>query len=291
MMIFRNANDMRTWSREQRCAGKTIGFVPTMGAMHEGHASLMRAAAEQNDVAVVSIFVNPTQFAPNEDFDEYPRTWDADLAVAEETRMDAIYAPTGPGMYPQGYATYVAVEQLTQGLCGTSRPTFFRGVATVVTKLFTAVEPDRAYFGQKDAQQYAVIKRMTRDLDLGIEIVEMPIVREPDGMAMSSRNRYLTPEDRQRARCISQALFQARALLEAGERDAQKVTAAVREGMADVDAIDYIALVDPEEITPLEAIAGPLLLAVAARVGTTRLIDNIKFRPNASKDRKANRET
>jgi len=240
---------------------------------------------------VVSIFVNPTQFAPNEDFDQYPRTWDADLAVAEETRMDAVYAPTGQGMYPQGYATYVAVERLTQGLCGTSRPTFFRGVATVVTKLFTAVDPDRAYFGQKDAQQYAVIKRMTRDLDLGIEIVEMPIVREPDGVAMSSRNRYLTPAERQRARCISQALFSARALLEAGERDPQKVIDTVREGMAGVDEIDYIALVDPEEITPLETIAAPLLLAVAARVGTTRLIDNIKFSPNASSDPNANRET
>ena len=268
---------MRAWSREQRRQGKTIGFVPTMGALHDGHISLMKTAHGENEVAVVSIFVNPAQFAPNEDYGQYPRTWEADRRAAEEIGIDAVYMPTAQAMYPEGYATYVAVEGLAKDLCGASRPGFFRGVATVVVKLFNAVEPDRAYFGQKDAQQYAVIKRMTRDLDLGIEIVEMPIVREPDGLALSSRNTYLTPEERRRALCISRSLFQARTALEQGERDPRKLVDAVRRGMAEVDEIDYVALVDAEEITPIESVAGTILLAVAARVGATRLIDNIKY--------------
>ena len=277
MIILRSADEMRGWSREQRRAGRGIGFVPTMGALHEGHAGLMRAAAAQNDAAVVSIFVNPTQFAPHEDFGEYPRTWEADRKVCQETGTDAVYMPDAKRMYPEGYATYVNVERLTERLCGKSRPTFFRGVATVVTKLLIAVEPDRAYFGQKDAQQCAVIKRMVRDLDMGIEIVEMPIVREPDGLAMSSRNAYLSEEERRRALCISRSLFRARETLEGGERDPGKVIAEVREGIAEVDEIDYVELVDAEEITPVDGVAGTVLLAVAARVGTTRLIDNIKY--------------
>lgn len=276
MKVLRNADEMRAWSFEQKRAGKTVGFVPTMGAMHEGHASLLRASVEQNDVTVVSIFVNPAQFAPHEDLDTYPRTFDADCAMAEGIGVDAAYVPRTKEMYSEGYATYVLVGRITERLCGASRPTFFRGVATVVTKLFNAVRPDRAYFGQKDAQQAAVIRRMTRDLDFGIEIVELPIVREPDGLALSSRNRYLNAEDRQRALCLSRAVFAGQEQLEAGERDAAKIVSTVREAMADVD-IDYVELVDAEEITPVDHVEGAVLLAVAAHVGPARLIDNIKF--------------
>jgi pantoate--beta-alanine ligase len=274
--IIESPDDMRAWSFEQRCAGRTIGFVPTMGALHEGHASLMRAAARGNDAAVASIFVNPTQFAPHEDFNRYPRTFDADCRLSEEIGMQVVYAPTAASMYPEGYATYVNIERVSQGLCGRSRPVFFRGVATVVTKLFNAVLPHRAYFGQKDAQQCAVIKRMARDLDMGIEIVEMPIVREPDGLATSSRNVYLSEEERKRGLCLSRSLFHARDLLESGERDAKRILDAVRAGTSEVD-IDYVEIVDGDDFQPLERISGTVVLAVAASVGKTRLIDNIKF--------------
>ncbi len=276
MKTIRQASDMRVWSMRHKCAGKTIGFVPTMGALHGGHASLIREAVARNDFAVISIFVNPTQFAPDEDYGRYPRTFETDLELAEKIGVDVIYAPDAKTMYPEGYQTYVSVMRLTEHLCGKSRPHFFRGVTTVVAKLFIAVLPDRAYFGQKDAQQCAVIKRMTRDLDLGIEIVEMPIVRELDGMAMSSRNSYLSPSERERALCISRALHKAQAMLEAGERDGAKLTADLREEMSDVN-IDYVELVDAEEIQPVSEVRGTVLLAVAAGVGKTRLIDNIKF--------------
>ena len=276
MNVFHTADAMRAWSEAQRAAGKTIGFTPTMGALHPGHESLMRAAAAQNDVSVLSIYVNPTQFAPHEDFNQYPRTLEADSALAPRVGVNAIYAPADRAMYPEGYATYVDIERITQRLCGGSRPHFFRGVATVVTKLFNAVRPHRAYFGQKDAQQAAVIRRMTRDLDMGIEIVEMPIVREPDGLAMSSRNKYLSPGERQRALCLSRGLSRARDLLNAGERDPHTIIDTVQNAMSAVD-IDYIELVDAEDIIPLDRVRGTVLLAVAARVGETRLIDNIKF--------------
>lgn len=276
MNVFHTADAMRAWSEAQRAAGKTIGFTPTMGALHPGHESLMRAAAAQNDVSVLSIYVNPTQFAPHEDFNQYPRTLEADSALAARVGVNAIYAPADRAMYPEGYATYVDIERITQRLCGGSRPHFFRGVATVVTKLFNAVRPHRAYFGQKDAQQAAVIRRMTRDLDMGIEIVEMPIVREPDGLAMSSRNKYLSPGERQRALCLSRGLSRARELLNAGERDPHTIIDTVQNAMSAVD-IDYIELVDAEDIIPLDRVRGTVLLAVAARVGETRLIDNIKF--------------
>ncbi|MCP4644619.1 MAG: pantoate--beta-alanine ligase [bacterium] len=283
MNILQVPDEMRAWTFGQKCAHKKVGFVPTMGALHEGHASLMRQSVADNDVSVASIFVNPTQFAPTEDFGQYPRTFQADCELCEKIGIDAVYAPSAETMYAPGHATYVNVERITEGLCGASRPTFFRGVATVVTKLFNAVQPHRAYFGQKDAQQVAVLRRMARDLDMGIEIVEMPIVREPDGLAMSSRNRYLSAEDRERALCLSRGLSQARDLLEAGERDATRIVAVVREAMADVD-IDYVELVDAEEITPVESADGPVLLAVAARVGKARLIDNIKFNASAPRE-------
>lgn len=276
MRIIETADEMRAWSYARRAEGNWIGFVPTMGALHEGHASLMRASVEQNDASVLSIFVNPTQFAPHEDYNRYPRTFEADCELAERIGIDAVYAPRVERMYPPNYATYVEVERLTQGLCGRSRPTHFRGVTTVVTKLFHAVCPHRAYFGQKDAQQAAVIRRMTRDLDFGIEIVVLPIVREPDGLAMSSRNVYLSAEERARALCLSRGLSEARRLLESGERRVDAIVDAVRNAMSGVQ-IDYIELVDADEMQPVSEIRGRVLLAVAAYVGQTRLIDNIMF--------------
>lgn len=278
MIVLETADAMRTWSEEQRRTGKSIGFVPTMGALHEGHASLMRVAAMDNDVAIASIFVNPAQFAPHEDFDKYPRTWDADLKICEDCGVVAIYAPRKDAIYPPGYATYVNVEGLSEGLCGVSRPIFFRGVATVVTKLFNAVRPHRAYFGQKDAQQCAVIKRMTQDLEFGIEIVILPTVRESDGLAMSSRNRYLSAEERSRALCLSRSLFGAEQMMRDGVRDAKSIVEFVRNAMADVQ-IDYVELVDADTMQPVGRIEKPAVLAVAAFVGPARLIDNVILNP------------
>ncbi|MCC6794303.1 MAG: pantoate--beta-alanine ligase [Candidatus Hydrogenedentes bacterium] len=278
MKVLETADAMRAWSEEQRRADKSIGFVPTMGALHEGHASLMRAAAKGNDIAIASIFVNPTQFAPHEDFDKYPRTWDADLKICEDCGVVAIYAPRKDAIYPPGYATYVNVEGLSEGLCGVTRPIFFRGVATVVTKLFNAVHPHRAYFGQKDAQQCAVIRRMTLDLEFGIEIVILPTVREADGLAMSSRNRYLSAEERTRALCLSRSLFGAEQMLRDGVRDAKSIVDFVRDGMAEVQ-IDYVELVDADTMQPVEHIEKPSVLAVAAFVGPARLIDNVVLNP------------
>jgi pantoate--beta-alanine ligase len=278
MMVLDTPEAMRTWSREQRAAGKTIGLVPTMGALHEGHLSLIRASVAECDVTVASIFVNPTQFGPNEDLEAYPRTFDSDKSKCEELGIDAIYAPKPDSMYPQGYATYVEVERVSDHLCGASRPVFFRGVATVVAKLFNVVEPDRAYFGQKDAQQCAVIRRMVHDLDFGIEIVEMPIVREPDGLAMSSRNAYLSDNERSVALNISKALFAAREQLDAGERNAQTIRELITAGLAGL-TIDYVEVVDADDIQPVDRIYGPVFIAVGAWLGKTRLIDNIAFTP------------
>ncbi|HRK34696.1 MAG TPA: pantoate--beta-alanine ligase [Candidatus Hydrogenedentes bacterium] len=283
MIVLESSEAMQAWSDEQRRKGRTIGLVPTMGALHEGHASLMRAAANENDVAIASIFVNPAQFAPHEDFDKYPRTWDADLALCASCGITAIYAPSKDALYPPGYATYISVEGLSEGLCGVTRPIFFRGVATVVAKLFNAVRPHRAYFGQKDAQQCAVVKRMTQDLDFGIEIIVLPTVREADGLAMSSRNRYLNLEERARALCLSRSLFAAQASVKTGERDAATICEAVRAGMSEV-RIDYVELVDADTMQPIKRLEKPAVLAVAAFVGEARLIDNIVLNPNQSGD-------
>ena len=283
MILLETADAMRAWSRARRAEGLTIGFAPTMGALHEGHASLARAAVRECGAAVASIFVNPAQFAPNEDFDKYPRTFEADRAMLEGIGVRALYLPSARDMYPESYSTHVEVGGVSGGLCGGSRPHFFRGVATVVTKLFNAVEPDRAYFGQKDAQQCAVIRRMARDLDTGIEIVQMPIVREADGLAMSSRNRYLGPEERARALCISRSLFEAERRMRGGLRDAAAVVAGVGAGLAET-RIDYVELVDAETMRPVAAVDRPVLLAAAVWVGDTRLIDNILFTPDAPKE-------
>jgi pantoate--beta-alanine ligase len=276
MEVVRTIAGMREYAGTWRAAGHRIGLAPTMGYFHEGHLSLMRASVAECDVTVTSLFVNPTQFGPAEDLARYPRDFARDCAMAEAEDVDVMFAPELPDVYPEGFHTYVKVEEWSDRMCGQTRPIHFRGVTTVCCKLFHIVQPHRAYFGQKDAQQCGVIKRMARDLDMGIEIVEMPIVREPDGLAMSSRNAYLSPEERHRGLCLSRSLFHARDLLEAGERDARRIIDAVREVMAGVD-IDYVELVDADDFQPVEEVSGKIVLAVAAFAGKTRLIDNIKF--------------
>ncbi len=277
METITHPDEMRKWSLERKKEGKTIGFVPTMGALHEGHLSLMRASVAENDFTVVSIFVNPTQFGPNEDYETYPRSFEKDCNLCFSVGVDVIYAPSVEVMYPEDYSTYVIVEKVSEGLCGRSRPHFFRGVATVVTKLFNAVLPDRAYFGQKDAQQCVVIKRMVRDLNMGIEIIEMPIVREPDGLAMSSRNMYLTPAQRKEALCLSRGLFKVEDMIKNGERNVDVIKDILRKEMENVK-IDYIEVVDANTMEPIDKIRGEVLVAIAAWVGRARLIDNIKIK-------------
>ena len=282
MEILHTCAELRQWSRQKRLLqarndrGNTIGLVPTMGALHAGHASLIRAAASCTHVAV-SIFVNPTQFGPNEDFSRYPRTFAADCALAQAAGADVIFAPSVEELYPNGpESTFIEVPALSDRLDGKSRPGHFRGVATVVAKLFIAAEPDRAFFGQKDSAQVAVLRRMTADLRLATEIVVCPIVREPDGLALSSRNIYLSPEEREWALTLSRAVRQAQALFAAGEHRASKITQAARITFAEMPQIrvDYIALVDWDTLEPIETAAPGSLFAVAAWVGATRLIDN-----------------
>ncbi|MEJ2155098.1 MAG: pantoate--beta-alanine ligase [Desulfobacteraceae bacterium] len=265
---------------EARQSGRTIGFVPTMGYLHEGHLSLMRQARQENDLVVVSIFVNPTQFGPNEDLDTYPRDIQQDKALMIEEKVDLAYLPSTDQLYPNGYATYVEVEgPITQTLCGRSRPVFLRGVTTIVSKLFHLVMPHKAYFGQKDAQQVAVIKQMTRDLDFDIQIVACPTVRESDGLAMSSRNAYLSPQHRKDAVVISSSLSEAKATVEGGERRAAAIIRHLSERIVAVpDAvIDYVAVVDAETLADLDTLHGRTLIAVAVKLGGTRLIDNIQI--------------
>jgi len=269
-------------SRGWRSSGETVCLVPTMGALHEGHLSLVRLALENADRTVVSIFVNPTQFGPAEDFEDYPRTLDDDCRKLDALGAHAVFAPGTSAMYPASYATFVTVERLTAGLCGRSRPIHFRGVATVVAKLFNIVEPDSAVFGRKDAQQLAVIRRMVRDLDMDVDIIAGPIVREPDGLAMSSRNVYLTPEERAQAPVIHRALRDAGDLVRSGATDVGRITALVRDRIAEAPLAkpEYIEIVDPEEMTPVGRITDVSLLAVAVHFGATRLIDNILLTPS-----------
>jgi pantoate--beta-alanine ligase len=274
--IIERIEDLRRIVRRIRREDKIIGLVPTMGALHEGHVSLIRLAASSNDFTVVSIFVNPTQFGPAEDFERYPRSLDPDLEKSRSTGVDLVFAPTADEMYPSGFGTYTEVEGLTQMLEGASRPGHFRGVATIVLKLFNLVEPHRAYFGLKDYQQLKVIQKMVRDLSLDIEIVPGPTVREPDGLAMSSRNAYLEPRERQAAAALFRALQEAKARAEAGESDAESIRKAAEdvlraEPLAD---IDYVAVVDPETLQPVGQVRGPALVALAVRIGSVRLIDS-----------------
>lgn len=268
---------MRAACRAARTDGRRLGFVPTMGALHAGHLSLVRAARQCSGVVAVSIFVNPTQFGPQEDFSKYPRDLDRDRQLLEAENVDLLFVPSEQEMYPPGAATFVTVEGLGDKLCGRSRPGHFRGVATVVTKLFHIVEPDYAFFGQKDAAQAVILRSLVRDLLLDIEIVVCPIVREPDGLALSSRNAYLSPVQRRQALVLYRALMRVQMLADQGERDAAKLAAAGRAVIAEEPEVrlDYFEIVDPETLEPVEDISKGALVAVAAFVGNTRLIDNI----------------
>jgi pantoate--beta-alanine ligase len=280
MRIVESPQDMQRISRHLRLAGETIGFVPTMGAFHEGHLSLMRAARESCSQAVVSLFVNPTQFGAGEDLAKYPRTFDEDRSLAEQAGVGLLFTPTNQAMYPEGYATYVEVERLTKVLCGVARPTHFRGVTTIVTKLFNIVRPHKAFFGQKDAQQTVVIRKMADDLNMDIEIVELATVREPDGLAMSSRNQYLDPEERKEAVVLYQSLELARRMIGNGQRDAGRIKAAMERVIRSAPhaEIDYVEAVDSSTLQPRDELGGETLIALAVRIGSARLIDNIKIK-------------
>ena len=281
METINSADQMNALSRELRRAGKRIGFVPTMGALHEGHLSLVRTARARTDVVVVSIFVNPTQFGPHEDFSKYPRNLEQDAKMLAAEKADFIFHPTVDEMYPAGAATWVAVEALSEKLDGRSRPGHFRGVTTVVSKLFHVVQPDFAFFGQKDAAQLAIIRKMVRDLKFDIEIVGCPIVREKDGLAMSSRNTYLDSEQRRQALTLYRSLMRVQFMADNGETRSSELVAAGKQVLGEEPAVrlDYLEIVDPDMLDPLPTLTGPTLAAVAAYVGTTRLIDNIVVSP------------
>lgn len=277
MKIIQQIDALKSYALSCKKQGKTIGLVPTMGYLHAGHQSLIRKSAAENDITIVSIFVNPTQFGVGEDFESYPRDLAHDTAAAEAAGASVIFHPTAEEMYPKGYHTYVSVQEITSVLCGKSRPTHFQGVTTVVSKLFHISHADRAYFGQKDAQQLAVIMRMATDLNMDTIIVPCPIVREPDGLAMSSRNTYLSAEERKQALVLSQGLYAAEKLFADGERSTAFLKETVRQKIltAPLARIDYVELLTYPELTPCETVKSQCLLAVAVKFGTTRLIDNI----------------
>jgi len=274
--IIRDPVEMRARVEDLRRDGRRIAVVPTMGALHEGHLTLLRAARAKADIVILTIFVNPTQFGPTEDLSRYPRDEAGDIAKARTCEIDFAFCPDASVMYPVGAQTFVEVRELQKPMCGASRPGHFAGVATIVAKLFNVTRPHAAFFGEKDYQQLAIIRRMVRDLDFGIEIVGVPIVREADGLALSSRNAYLSAEQRRSALALSQGLAAAQAAFSAGERDAGMLVAAAR-GPLEADPtvrIDYVELRDADELTELKTVSGRAVLALAAFVGTTRLIDN-----------------
>lgn len=277
MKIIKTIEELRPiikgWKRE----GLTVGLVPTMGYLHDGHKSLIVKAVAENDMVVVSDFVNPTQFGANEDLSSYPRDIERDAALCEGAGADIIFHPEPEEMYFPDKCTFVDMDKLTKGLCGKTRPVHFSGVCTVVSKLFNIVTPDRAYFGQKDAQQLAVIKRMVRDLNFDITIVGCPIVREADGLALSSRNTYLNKEERQAALILNKSLTLGKEMIEAGEKNAAKVREAIIKNMETepLAKVDYVEIVDPENLEPVDTIDAPVLVATAVYIGKTRLIDNV----------------
>lgn len=277
MKKIQKISEMQEISDGLRRRGKRIGFVPTMGYLHEAHLSLVRKAKELCDVVVVSIFVNPTQFGPGEDFERYPRDEEGDSAKLEKEGVDFIFIPEANEIYPPGYQTYVEVEEVSKGLCGDFRPGHFRGVATIVAKLFNIVKPHVAVFGEKDYQQLLVIKRMVEDLNFDTQIVPGALIREGDGLAMSSRNTYLSPEGRQRALNLYRSLTKGKELYESGEREVSILLKAVREGIESMDGItlQYVEIRDAETLERVERVGGPSVIAVAAIVGHTRLIDNV----------------
>ncbi len=281
MRVCHTIDEMRAASRALRREGKSLGLVPTMGALHEGHLSLVRAAKAQCDLVAASIFVNPLQFGPSEDLAKYPRTFDHDRELFQQEGVDFIFAPSVEEMYPVGAVTYVTVEGLSDKLCGRSRPGHFRGVTTVVAKLFNIVEPDRAFFGQKDAAQSTIIRRMVRDLNIPVQVVVCPIIREPDGLAMSSRNAYLDPPQRESARVLYRSLMAVQERFDQGERKAETLIEAGKQAFAQEPSVrlDYFEIVDPDTLDPVADLSRSALVAVAAFVGKARLIDNIILQP------------
>ena len=279
MQVVTTIPDVR---RARAAAAGSWGLVPTMGYLHAGHLSLVAQARQENDHVAVSIFVNPTQFGPGEDLASYPRDLERDLALLEAAGVDLVWTPEVEDLYPPGYQTYVVVEEVTKRLEGAARPTHFRGVATVVAKLFNVIQPDRAYFGQKDAQQVVVIRRMTRDLDFPVDIVVGPTLREPDGLAMSSRNVYLTPEQRRAAPALYRALSAARAAWDAGERDGCNIRVVIKSILDDEPEanVEYISAADPDTLEEIDGLADRVLLSLAVRFGRARLIDNLLLEGN-----------
>lgn len=277
MEVAETIRSVRRFVEVARKEGKRIGLVPTMGALHAGHISLIVRATKECDYVVVSIFVNPTQFGPGEDLENYPRPFETDMEICRKAGVDVVFAPSPEQMYPAEKLTWVTVEKLTCGLCGRSRPTHFRGVTTVCTKLFNIVGPDVAYFGQKDAQQAIVIKRMVADLDMPLEIVICPTIREPSGLAISSRNQYLSDQQKTDATCIFRSLERCRQMIEAGETDTQKIIAGMEEIIRQVPAaqIEYVSIVDAETLEEIDHISGKILAATAVKISPARLIDNI----------------
>jgi pantoate--beta-alanine ligase len=277
MQIITTIAGMRSLAESLRKEGKRIGFAPTMGFLHEGHLSLMRTAREENDVVVASIFVNPMQFGPREDLARYPRDAEGDRGKCESVGVDVIFMPTVAEMYPEQPSVFVTVEGISEILEGAIRPGHFRGVATVVAKLFNIVQPNRAYFGQKDYQQCAVIRRMVQGLDLDVEVSVLPTMREPDGLAMSSRNSYLDGSQRTKAACLFRALLAAQELVRTGVRETEKVKQKMRAVIAQEKGveIDYVEIADPDDLAPLDTINDRIVLLVAVRIGSTRLIDNL----------------
>ena len=276
MILARTVNEVKAQVREWKSQGLSVGLVPTMGYLHEGHQSLIKRAVAENDRVVVSVFVNPIQFTPNEDLETYPRDLEADCALCESTGAAMVFHPEPEEMYGDDFTTFVDMTGVTKELCGKSRPTHFRGVCTVVNKLFNIAMPDRAYFGQKDAQQLAVIRRMVRNLNMNLEVVGCPIIREADGLAKSSRNTYLSAEERKAALVLSKAVFTGEKMIKDGERDGEKVLAAMRELIEaePLAKIDYVEMVKWDSIEIHHEIDGPVLVAIAVYIGKTRLIDN-----------------
>lgn len=281
MQIIKTIGELRPILKEFRRQGLSVGLVPTMGYLHEGHKSLIVKAVSENDRVIVSDFVNPTQFGVNEDLSSYPRDIERDAALCEQAGATLIFHPEPEEMYFPDSCTFVDMDRLTKGLCGKTRPTHFRGVCTVVSKLFHIVMPDRAYFGQKDAQQLAVIRRMVRDLNFDITIVGCPIVREADGLAMSSRNTYLSPEERKAALILHRSLQLGEEMMKAGERDALKIRTAIQANMETetLARVDYVEIVDADSLEQVTLIEKPVLVATAVYIGNTRLIDNFTYEP------------
>ena len=280
MRVVEKVKDVRSTVKDWKAKGLKIGFVPTMGYLHEGHESLIRKASEENDRVVVSIFVNPIQFGPKEDLSTYPRDLERDSKVCERAGADIIFHPKNEEMYFEDFSTFVDMNGLTDGLCGKSRPTHFRGVCTVVTKLFNIVAPDRAYFGEKDAQQLAIIKRMVRDLNIDIEIIGCPIIREEDGLAKSSRNTYLSEKERESAVILNKALKKGKDLIEKGERKAQAVLNIIKETIESepLAKIDYVSIVDTDSLQDVDTIDKSVLVAIAVYINNkARLIDNFVY--------------